>query len=82
MVAVGYTLMSDFDFEELERLQGVPPNRIMLEDSGATRPQYCGMLGNAFSVPVAGRVALALLRSISTDATLPLLRDPWARGRR
>lgn len=82
--ACGYYLYGQGRFTqqlELERLQGVPPNRIMLKDSKVTCPQYRGMLGNAFSVPVAGRVALALLRSISTDATLPLLRDPWARGK-
>ena len=55
MVAVGYTLMSDFDFEELERLQGVPPNRIMLEDSGAIRPPNivgCWAMHSAFLLRV------------------------------
>ena len=59
---------------EVERLQGFPPGRLVLP-AAVTEQQYLGMLGNAFTVPVVGRVARALLVAVgAVPASLP---DPW-----
>ena len=62
---------------EMEVLQGFPAGRIRLP-AGVSEKTYAGMLGNAFTVPVVGRVCLALLRTVGTvDPTWP---DVWARN--
>ena len=48
---------------ELEELQGFPCGQSRIP-AGVTLKAYAGMLGNAFSVPVVGRVALALLKTV------------------
>ena len=61
---------------ELEVLQGFPAGRIRLP-AGVSEKVYAGMLGNAFTVPIVGRVCLALLRTVGiVDPTWP---DVWAR---
>ena len=62
---------------EVEVLQGFPAGRIRLP-AGVSEKVYAGMLGNAFTVPVVGRVCLALLRTVGiVDPTWP---DVWARS--
>ena len=43
-----------------------------------TERRYKGMLGNAFTVSVVGRIALSLLRTIGIAG--PEVKDPWAGG--
>ncbi len=62
---------------EMERLQGVPPGRFS-RPHAVTERQYAGMLGNAFTVGVVGRVALRLLKAVGiVDASCS---DPWHLG--
>ena len=62
---------------EMERLQGLPPGLLQIPD-GVSERQYAGMLGNATSVSVIGRVALALLRTVGlVDPRFP---DVWNDG--
>ena len=61
---------------EVEALQGFPAGRVLLP-AGVSDKMYAGMLGNAFTVPVVGRVCLALLRPVGlVDPTWP---DVWER---
>ena len=60
---------------EMARLQGIPDGRLKIPGA-VTEKQYGGMLGNAFTVSVVGRVALRLLRAIGIAG--PEVRDPWA----
>ena len=61
---------------EVEALQGFPAGRIRLPE-GVSERIYAGMLANTFTVPVVGRVCLALLRTVGlVDPTWP---DVWAR---
>ena len=60
---------------ELEELQGIPAGHLCIP-AGVTESQYGQMLGNAFTVPVAGRVAIALLKQVGK---LPVdYPDVWA----
>ena len=61
---------------EIEACQGIPNDRIHWEGL-CSESRYKQMIGNAFTVPVAGRVALALLRTIVAASVLPDLQDPW-----
>ena len=62
-------------WREVEALQGFPAGRIRLP-AGVSDKMYAGMLGTAFTVPVVGRVCLALLRTVGlVDPTWP---DVWA----
>ena len=49
--------------EEMEELQGFPAQHMRIP-GGVTLRQYSAMIGDAFSVPVAGRVAVALLKIV------------------
>ena len=62
--------------KEMERLQGVPTQRINIKGMASPR-QYGQMLGNGFSVPVMGRVLRKILIGlcIFSNQELP---DPWA----
>lgn len=60
---------------EMARLQGIPDGRLKIPGA-VTEKRYRGMLGNAFTVSVVGRVALRLLRAIGIAG--PEVRDPWA----
>ena len=61
---------------EVEALQGFPAGRILLP-AGISDKMCVGMLGNAFTVPVVGRVCLAPLRAVGlVDPTRP---DVWER---
>ncbi len=61
--------------QELEELQGFPGGHLRIP-AGVSLKAYAGMLGNAFSVPVVGRVALALLKTVGK---IPIrFPDPWA----
>ncbi len=62
---------------EMERLQGFPDGRLQLPQ-GVSEHQYGKMIGNAFSVSVIGRVALALLRA--TGVVDNTCRDVWRDG--
>ena len=62
---------------EVEVLQGFPAGRTRLPP-GVSDKTCAGMRGNAFTVPVVGRVCLALLRTVGiVDPTWP---DVWARS--
>ena len=61
---------------EIEILQGIPANRVKWAGLCSER-NYKQMIGNAFTVSVATRVCLALLRTIAASKTLPDLADPW-----
>ena len=59
---------------EMERLQGVPPGRLQVPDAVRERA-YWGMLGNACTVSVVGRVVLSLFRAVGlVDSSF---QDPW-----
>ncbi len=60
---------------EMARLQGIPDGRLKIPGAVAEK-RYGGMLGNAFTVSVVGRVALRLLLAIGIGG--PEVRDPWA----
>ena len=62
---------------EMERLQGIPDGRLRIPTQVPAR-SYRGMLGNAFTVSVVGRVALRLLRAVGIRC--PGDTDPWAAG--
>ena len=49
--------------EEMEELQGFPAQHMRIP-GGVTLRQYSAMIGDAFSVPVAGRMAVALLKIV------------------
>ena len=63
--------------DEMARLQGIPDGRLQIPKA-ATEKRYKGMLGNAFTVSVVGRIALSLLRTIGIAG--PEVKDPWAGG--
>ena len=46
---------------EIEELQGFPGGHLRIP-AGVSKKKYAGMLGNAFTVSVIGRVALNLLK--------------------
>ena len=52
---------------EVEALQGFPAGRVFLP-AGVSDKMCAVMLGNAFTVPVVGRVCLALLRTVGLVA--------------
>ena len=61
--------------ESMLRLQGVPPKRLK-KPSNVSAPKFRGMVGNAMSVPVVGRILFNQFKAIgflkgNTD-------DPWA----
>ena len=60
---------------ELEALQGLPPGSFRLP-TGVTECQFAGMIGNAFTVSVIGRVALNLLRAVGV--VKETCEDIWA----
>ncbi len=62
---------------EMQALQGFPPNYLYVPPD-VTQRQYAAMLGNAYTVGVAGRVALALLRTIGVAAEDHA--DVWCQG--
>ena len=62
---------------ELEALQGLPPGYLRLP-TGVTECQFAGMIGNAFTVSVIGRVALNLLRAVGV--VKETCEDIWADG--
>lgn len=60
---------------ELEELQGFPGGHLRIP-SGVSKNKYAGMLGNAFTVSVIGRVALNLLKMVGKVDLEHC--DPWA----
>lgn len=60
--------------EEMETLQAIPLQRLSLPPHMKARA-YQGMLGNAFTVSVVGRIAVRLLRAIGLTTAVG---DPWA----
>jgi DNA-cytosine methyltransferase len=65
-LAGGHWLVSQrrmMTLSEIEALQGFPPGQLTLP-TGTSASQYAGLLGNAFTVSVVSRVAMALLRTI------------------
>lgn len=77
----GYWLLSlnrKMSTEEMERLQGIPALRLKIPPT-ATERRYKGMLGNAFTVSVVGRVALRLLHTVGIGGAG--VSDPWVGGR-
>ncbi len=63
--------------EELEALQGFPRGALSIP-AGASKKHYAAMLGNAFTVSVVGRVALALLKTTGVVRSDHV--DVWAAG--
>ncbi len=65
-----------FTLKEMERLQGFPCGAAGLRrPPGVTDRQYAKMLGNAFTISIVGRVALALLRTVGVAGDTH--RDIW-----
>ncbi|CAL1152354.1 unnamed protein product [Cladocopium goreaui] len=60
---------------EIEELQGFPGGHLRIP-AGVSKKKYAGMLGNAFTVSVIGRVALNLLKMVGKVP--PEHFDPWA----
>lgn len=62
--------------KEMETLQAIPMQRLSLPPRMKART-YHGMLGNAFTVSVVGRIAVRLLRAVGVTTAVG---DPWAPG--
>jgi hypothetical protein len=62
---------------ELFRFQGLSPYAINFRSLGIAEYEMAGMLGNAMTLPVCGRVLRRLLFAAGLVDTLPL--DPWDR---